>query len=318
VLKGLTKEGGSAAKVDPTVRGAVTASAEGKNWSTRLMGVEPVYETMRAAKPIAGRFFTEDENQARARVCLIGKTVIKNLYPEGFDPTGTLMKINKTNYMIVGILPVKGASYQDEDDIILVPLNTAMNRILGTTTIQSIDVEAKSAEEVQRAIDDVTAILHRTRHIAPGRDDDFTVRNMADIQAAQQDTANTLGLLINLIALLSLGVGGIGIMNIMLVSVRERTKEIGLRKALGAHNLEVLFQFLVEALLIGLIGGAIGVAFGTSAAVTTSLVAGWPILLPWGTVFMAVVVSAATGVGFGLWPAWQASRLSPIEALRYE
>jgi putative ABC transport system permease protein len=191
-------------------------------------------------------------------------------------------------------------------------------RILGQTTISSIDIEAASSETVQEAIDEVSDALRRTRHVQPGRDDDFNVQNMADIQAAVAGTSEKLGLLISAIAVISLVVGGIGIMNIMLVSVRERTKEIGLRKALGAHNLEVLFQFLVEAVLIGTFGGAVGILIGAGSAFVVSFAAGWPILLPWGTVLVAVVVSALTGVGFGLWPAWQASRLSPIEALRYE
>ena len=318
VLKGMARGDGPILRAAANVRGNVVASAHGKNWATSVQGVESLYAEMHAARPITGRFFTPEEDQARARVCLIGRTVIQNLYAEGEDPTGTLIKLNKTNYRVLGILPVKGASWRDEDDVVLVPLNTAMNRILGMTTVQSIDVEARSPEDVAGAMDAVSALFRRTRHIRPGRPDDFTVRNLADIQAAQEDTARTLGLLINLIALLSLGVGGIGIMNIMRVSVRERTKEIGLRKALGAHNREVLMQFLVEALLVGLLGGAIGIILGSGSALALTVIAGWPVLLPWGTVAAAVVISAATGVAFGLWPAWQASRLSPIEALRYE
>jgi len=319
ILKGLTQGIGHVRYVDPTVQGGVVVSAGDKNWQTRLTGCQPAYADMRAAKPVAGRFFTEAEDRARARVCLIGNTVIKNLYAEGFDPTGTLIKINKTNFQIVGILPVKGgAGFQDEDDVVIVPLNTAMNRILGQTTISSIDIEATDSESVQDAIDEVTEVLRRTRHVAEGKGDDFNVRNMADIQAAMEDTSQKLSTLITVIALVSLLVGGIGIMNIMLVSVRERTKEIGLRKALGAHNLEVLFQFLVEALLIGIIGGLAGILGGSGVAVVVSAVQGWPILLPWGMVCIAVLVSAVTGIGFGMWPAWQASRLSPIEALRYE
>jgi len=319
ILKGLTQGMGHVKYVDPTVQGNVVVSAADKNWQTRVTGCQPAYADMRASKPVAGRFFTEAEDQARARVCLVGKTVIKNLYPDGFDPTGTLIKINKTNFQIVGILPVKGGGgSRDEDDVVIVPLNTAMNRILGQNTISSIDIEATDAESVQDAVAEVTEVLRRTRHLAPGKDDDFNVRNMADIQAAMEDTTQKLSTLITMIALVSLGVGGIGIMNIMLVSVRERTKEIGLRKALGAHNLEVLFQFLVEALLIGVIGGFAGILGGSGVAAIVSAVQGWPILLPWLMVFAAVVISALTGVFFGLWPALQASRLSPIEALRYE
>ncbi|MEK7475364.1 MAG: ABC transporter permease [Candidatus Coatesbacteria bacterium] len=319
VLKTLSQGMGYVKYVDPTVQGNVVVSAGDKNWATRVTGCQPVYEVMRASRPVTGRFFTDAEDQARARVCLIGNTIIRNLYAEGFDPTGTLIKINKTNYRVLGILPVKGGGgFRDEDDVVIVPLNTAMNRILGQTTISSIDIEASSSETIQDAINEVTDVLRRTRHIPPGKDDDFNVRNMADIQAAMEGTTQTLGLLISGIAVVSLVVGGIGIMNIMLVSVRERTKEIGLRKALGAHNLEVLFQFLVEAVLIGVFGGAAGIVIGAGVALGFSLVAGWPILLPWLTVMGAAVISALTGIVAGLWPAWQASRLSPIEALRYE
>jgi macrolide transport system ATP-binding/permease protein len=216
------------------------------------------------------------------------------------------------------VLPIKGASYRDQDDVVVVPLNTAMYRVLGLNTISSFDVEATAPGKVDAAMQEVTQMLRHTRHILPSAPEDFTVRNMADIQAAQADTANILSLLMTVAAAVSLLVGGIGIMNIMLVSVRERTKEIGLRKALGARNLEVLFQFLVEAMLISVVGGTFGILLGVGLAVATSLILGWPILFSVLMVVLAVLISAAIGVAAGLWPAIQASRLSPIEALRYE
>jgi macrolide transport system ATP-binding/permease protein len=317
-LKQLVKPGSSVLMVDPAMRGDVVAAAGNRNTSTSLLGCESSYEVMRASRPVSGRFFTEQEDKAREKVCLLGKTVVKNLFDEGFDPTGSTIKLNHTGFKVLGVLPTKGASWKDDDDIIIIPLQTALHRVLGGKYIHYVDMQARSADRMQEAIDDGTDALRKARRLPAYKPDDFQMRNMADIQAAQTDTANTLTTLIDSIAMLSLCVGGIGIMNIMLVSVRERTKEIGLRKALGARNLEVLFQFLVEALLIGTIGGMIGIALGSLTAVSLAWFRGWPVLLPWGTVAIAVVFSAATGVAFGLWPAWQASRLSPIEALRYE
>jgi macrolide transport system ATP-binding/permease protein len=317
-LKSLITPGGVIKDVGGSVSGSIVVGYQDKNWQTSLQGCEPQYETMRAAKPISGRFFTAKEDQERARVCLLGATVIKNLYPPGFDPTGTTIKLNKNDFEVLGVLPIKGASFRDQDDVVAVPLQTSMYRVLGLTTINSFDVEAVSSDKVPAAMDEVTQMLRHMRHIRPGAADDFTVRNMAEFQAAQADTANILGMLMTVAAAVSLLVGGIGIMNIMLVSVRERTKEIGLRKALGARNMEVLFQFLVEAVLIGLVGGSIGIVMGILWAVTTSLLLGWPILMSWAVVIISVFISAAIGVLAGIWPAWQASRLSPIEALRYE
>jgi macrolide transport system ATP-binding/permease protein len=318
-IRALSGAGGSVAKVGPTMQGGGVVSYGDMNWSTSITGCEPIYAGMHNAQPIAGRMFTDAENAARARVCLIGKTIISNLYPEGFDPTGTQIGINKTNFTVIGILPVKGSNgFQDQDDVVLIPLQTAMFRVLGQTSISSIDIEAKDSTSVESAIDEVSALARQLRHIPPGQPDDFNVRNLADIQAAQKDITGTIQSTLFVIACVSLMVGGIGIMNIMLVSVNERTKEIGLRKALGARNVEVLFQFLVEALLICLIGGTLGILLGVSAAITVTLMKGWLVLISWSTVAAAVIVSGLSGVVFGLWPAWQASQLSPIEALRHE
>jgi macrolide transport system ATP-binding/permease protein len=317
-LKQLTLLGGAVQRVDPTVRGSILVSYGDNDWSTTATGAEPSYEEMRNAVPIAGRFFTAKEDQSRSRVCLLGKTVVTNLYPPDFDPTGTQVQINKTNFTVIGVLPVKGSNgFSDQDDVVLMPLQTAMWRVFGLTDINSVDIEASDSDNVQACIDEVTQLCRTIRHIQPGQPDDFMVRNMADIQQAQQDIAKTLKETLLVIACVSLIVGGIGIMNIMLVSVKERTKEIGLRKALGARNVEVLFQFLVEALLICLIGGGIGILLGVVFAFSLNHF-GWLAIISWVTVLVAVLVSAGSGLVFGLWPAWQASKLSPIEALRYE
>jgi macrolide transport system ATP-binding/permease protein len=317
-LKQLTLAGGAVAQVDPTVRGSILVSYGDNDWTTSATGAEPAYEEMRNAVPIAGRFFTTKEDEDRARVCLLGKTVVENLYPAGFDPTGTQVQVNKTNFTVIGVLPVKGSNgFSDQDDVVLMPLQTAMWRVFGLTDINSIDIEATDSDNVQACIDEVTQLARTIRHIQPGQADDFMVRNMADIQQAQQDISKNGQETLLAIALVSLLVGGIGIMNIMLVSVKERTKEIGLRKALGARNVEVLFQFLVEALLICLIGGGIGIVLGVAFSFTYNQL-GHLAIISWGTVLVAVLVSALSGVVFGLWPARQASKLSPIEALRYE
>ncbi len=318
-LKQLVGHGTAVRAVEGTVQGNVVVNYGDQNWQTQVTGCEPVYEQMHAAQPISGRFFTREEDESRARVCLLGATVIKNLYPPGFDPTGTTVQINKQDFQVIGVLPVKGGGgFRDQDDVVVIPLQTAMYRVLGTNTISSFDVEASETDKVDECMNEVSEMLRHTRHIRPGQDDDFMVRNMADIQSALQDSANILSNLMLGAAALALVVGGIGIMNIMLVSVRERTKEIGLRKALGARNLEVMFQFLVEAVTIGLIGGVFGILGGDALAVLASWLLGQTVLFTWAVVLVAVLVSAVVGVSAGLWPAWQASKLSPIEALRYE
>jgi macrolide transport system ATP-binding/permease protein len=297
----------------------VAVSYGDKNASTMGRGCEFVYGSMHNATPIVGRMFTDEENAQRARVCVLGKTVIANLYPEGFDPVGSEIEINKCRFRVIGILPVKGSNgTQDQDDVVLIPLQTFQYRILGWDVVGAIEFEAKDAESVDAAIQEISAFCRDMRHIAPGQPDDFVVRNLADMKAAQQDISATIQNTLFVIACVSLLVGGIGIMNIMLVSVNERTKEIGLRKALGARNAEVLFQFLVEALLICLIGGILGIGVGVSAALGVAMSKGWLILISWNTVAVAVVVSAMSGIIFGLRPAWQASQLSPIEALRQD
>jgi macrolide transport system ATP-binding/permease protein len=317
-LKQLVQPGSAVLRVDPVVRGSIIVTAGSKNTSTQILGCEPIYEVMRDSRPVSGRFFNAADDAQRAKVCLLGKTVVKNLYPEGFDPTGSMVKINHAGFRVLGVLPTKGATFQDEDDLVLAPLQTAMHRVLGSKFIHYMDLQASGPDRIDQAVDEAVGALRRSRRLPSFKPDDFQLVNMSKIQAVQTGTLTTLTLLIDSIAALSLGVGGIGIMNIMLVSVRERTKEIGLRKALGARNLEVMFQFLVESLLIGLLGGLLGIALGSLLAGALNWLRDWPVALPWATVAVAVVFSGATGMFFGLWPAWRASRLSPIEALRYE
>jgi putative ABC transport system permease protein len=310
--------------VAPYVRGNAQVVYSNLNWATGILGVTPEYFPARDWEVIEGRMLTQEEVDGASKVALIGQTVSRNLFGDE-DPLGQVIRIKKVPFTIIGVMDRKGQTTwgQDQDDQILIPISTAKTKVLGGNqakgrAVGAITIKVREAGLMKAAENEIRELLRQRHKLQTFQEDDFNLRNLAEVLQSQEAASKVLTLLLAAIASVSLLVGGIGIMNIMLVSVRERTKEIGLRKALGAHNLEVLFQFLVEALLIGVIGGGIGVAFGTAAAVATSMMAGWPILLPWGTVFLAVIISAATGVGFGLWPAWQASRLSPIEALRYE
>ena len=228
--------------------------------------------------------------------------------------------MNLINCKVIGILPQKGATgFRDQDDTVLVPITTAMYRLMGKQYIDQIYVEAAAPNLIDPAQDEITKILVKQHHVSPkDADDAFQIRNMADIKAAMESSTKTMGLLLGCIAAISLLVGGIGIMNIMLVSVTERTREIGLRKAIGASNKDIMTQFLIEAVLMSSIGGLVGVILGSSTSVLITLIAGWSVRVSLSSVILATVFSLIVGVVFGLWPAKQASRLNPIEALRYE
>ncbi len=307
-----------AAQVGPEVNGRVQAVGNGKNWSTSVVGAGVVYAKMRAAEPALGRFFTEAEVRERARVVLLGVTVARSLFGED-NPIGQSVKLNRVMFQVIGVLPAKGSSgWRDEDDRVLVPVTTAMYRLLGRETIDLVAVEAKSAETVADAQEELTALMRKRLHLAPEKEDPFQVLNLSDIQNAFKATSSTISTLLAVIAGISLLVGGIGIMNIMLVSVTERTREIGLRKALGARGRDILYQFLIESVVISLTGGLIGVALGASISVTVSMLLGWTTELSPTSIALALGFSGFVGIVFGLWPAQKASRLSPILALRYE
>ncbi len=290
-----------------------------KNWNTQVEGVGVEYEELRSAYPTVGRFFTEDEVKMRNKVALLGTTVVKEVFGET-NPIGETLKLNLINFKVIGILPTKGAGgFRDQDDTVIIPITTAMYRVLGKEYVDSIYVEAKDTSSIDTAQNEITdLIIKQHRLITPDQKDSFQIFNMADIKKTLESTTQTMSLLLGAIAAISLLVGGIGIMNIMLVSVTERTREIGLRKAIGANNKDIMTQFLIEAVLMSFIGGLAGVILGSGASMIISTVAKWSVKVSLSSITLATVFSLVVGVVFGLWPAKQASRLNPIEALRYE
>ena len=307
----------------PYVRGNVQLIASGMNWASVLFGVDLGWFEAREWDVDSGRVFEPEEISRGAQVALIGQTVARTLYG-GLDPVGQELRIRNVPFRVIGVMGKKGQSTwgQDQDDVVLIPLNTARQRVLGRNqanarAIGSIYVKVRDGESMSGAEEDAKALLRQRHRLQPGQDDDFTIRNLADIAATREASARTLALLLAAVAGVSLAVGGIGIMNIMLVSVTERTREIGLRLAVGARQRDILRQFLFEATGLAAIGGAIGVLLGVGAAYLISNAAGWPLLIQPESIVLAVAFSGLVGVFFGWYPALRASRLDPIEALRH-
>jgi macrolide transport system ATP-binding/permease protein len=306
-------------RISPAVSGKGQLVYGNNNWNAQVEGVGVNYADIRAATPIAGRFFTEDEVRRRDKVAVLGATVIKQLFGDA-DPVGETIKINLINFKVIGVLPVKGATgFHDQDDIVIIPVTTAMYRVFGKDYLDSISVEVTSPEVISKAQDDIANIIIKQHHlVTKDEQDTFQIRNMADIKNTLETTTKTMSLLLGAIAAISLLVGGIGIMNIMLVSVTERTREIGLRKAMGATNKDIMIQFLIESVLMAFIGGISGVLLGGGISLLITVFAGWAVRVSMASVILATTFSLAVGIIFGLWPARQASQLDPIEALRYE
>jgi len=315
----IAKEVGGVNMVAPGVQRQYQTVFSGKNWITQMQGTTPDFLSVRNFDMDEGTFITQRNLDSRDRVAVLGKTVTDNLFGD-MNPIGQTIRINKSTFRVIGTLAPKGQSAggQDQDDLIIVPITTAQERMLGITYIQSISVQAASPEVIDQVQQDISALL-RTRHrLQSAVDDDFSVRNLTAIMATAAETTGTITLLLGNTAAISLLVGGIGIMNIMLVSVTERTREIGIRKALGATFSNILLQFLIEAIVIGVTGGLLGILVGLGSSYAISAVFGWATLISVITIVIAFAFSVLIGIVFGLYPARKAAKLDPIDALRYE
>ena len=302
--------------VTAEMRDRAQVLANGLNWNTQIMGESPDYPSIRSWTIAEGAMFTDQDVRSVAKVAVIGKTVADQLFPDE-DALGNTIRIRNIPFKVVGMLAAKGFNLfgQDQDDTVVIPYTSHMKRVARRPNINSILAQAASAEAIDRVEQDITDLLLQRRK---GREQDFTVRNQVEIAQAATATSETMTMLLGAIAGVSLVVGGIGIMNIMLVSVTERTREIGIRLAVGAHGRDVLLQFLIEAVILSSLGGMIGILIGVGASELVSMKTGWPILVSPSSVVVAVVFSAAVGVFFGYYPARKAAQLDPIEALRYE
>ena len=318
--KAIVSECPSVKVASPTVRTAAQIVAADQNWNTGVQGGDENYLTVREWPIDSGRGFTTSDVRAAAKVCLLGTTTARQLFGDA-DPVGATIRIKKLPFQVIGVLASKGSTSwgQDQDDIVVAPLTTVQQKLLNSRLrINSILVSAQDESLVDQAIDEISALLRQRHRLGQSEPDDFMVRSQAEIADTAASTSQVMTLLLSSVALVSLLVGGIGIMNIMLVSVTERTREIGVRRALGARGNDILLQFLAESALVSLIGGAIGVGLGIGIAKIVSKVAMWPTLIGADSIAIAFGFSALVGLFFGYYPARIAARLDPIESLRYE
>ena len=308
------------AAVSPNVSASGQFVNGNNNTPSTIYGVSPDYLKIRQLKIADGEIFTEEDMQTSAKVCVIGKTIADNLFPNGEDPIGKIIRYKSIPFRIVGILKSKGYNSfgMDQDNLVLAPYTTVMKRILSVTYLQGINASAISEDRTDQAIEEITTILREQHKLMGDAQNNFTIRSQQEIAEMMNSTSDTMTILLLVVACISLIVGGIGIMNIMYVSVTERTKEIGLRMSVGARGFDILNQFLIEAVFLSVTGGVIGVLVGIGISVGINTFAMWPILIqPW-SVLLSFVVCTATGIFFGWYPAKKAAQLDPIEALRYE
>ena len=310
--------------VAPSMRGTSQVVFGNQNWSTIVQGATPDFLEVRDWSMESGRFIAQEDLDGATKVVVLGRTVVENLFGE-CDPLDQIVRIKKVPFTVIGVLSPKGQSAwgQDQDDIVLIPLSTAKKKVLGVSQANArmvgvIAVKVRSGDLMQEAEGQITDLLRQRHRLQPWQENDFSIRNLAEVFRAQEESSRTMRNLLGAVAAVSLLVGGIGIMNIMLVSVTERTREIGVRMAVGARTWDIRWQFLVEAVTLALIGGLAGVGLGVSGSVVIARMAQWATLVSPAAVVGAFVSAAATGLLFGLYPAWRASLLDPIEALRYE
>ncbi|MBI5522219.1 MAG: ABC transporter permease [Desulfarculus sp.] len=321
-VKAIQTECPSVERVAPTVRGSAQVVYGNMNWWTQIQGCTPEMLQVREWKIAAGREMTATDVESALKNCLLGASVAENLFGAE-DPVGKIVRIKKVPFTVVGVLESKGQSPRgdDQDDLIMMPITTAQRKILGNpfpNTVGAMLIQAKSEEVLAQAEEEVTALLDQRHRVGPNKERDYILRNLTEILAVSQQSAQVMSLLLGAVASISLVVGGIGIMNIMLVSVTERTREIGIRMAIGAKQRNILLQFLTEAVLLTLFGGVIGMVLGMAGAFTISKLLDWPTLISPQAILAAFLFSAGVGVFFGFYPARTAARLNPIDALRYE
>ena len=306
--------------ISPNVSSSGQLVAGANNYPSSVSGVSMDYLTIRQLTVEQGEMFTENDIRTAAKVCVIGKTIVDNLFPDGSDPIGKVIRCNQIPFRVIGVLKSKGYNSMgmDQDDVVLAPYSTVMKRLLAQTYLSGIFASALTEEMTEEAVDEITTILRREHKLKETDADDFTIRTQQELSSMLNTTTDLMTTLLACIAGISLVVGGIGIMNIMYVSVTERTREIGLRMSVGARGVDILSQFLIEAILISITGGLIGVIIGCGASFMIKAIAHWPVFIqPWSVLF-SFLVCTVTGVFFGWYPAKKAADLDPIDALRYE
>lgn len=318
-VQAILKECPAVAYATPSLRGGFQVVYGNQNWPTSVQGTGVEYLDIREWAMASGEWFTSQDVDAASKVAVLGETTKSMLFGSA-DPIGQVMQIKNLPFRVIGVLESKGQSAwgQDQDDIIFIPFTTMQKKIYGGNWLHAILVSAGSSADLPRAIEEITALLRQRHRLQPWQENDFSVQPLADMAAAEAESTRVMTILLGSIASISLLVGGIGIMNIMLVSVTERTREIGIRLAVGARQKDILWQFLVEALTLSLSGGVVGIGLGIAGSLLLSSTAGWPLLISWGAVTLAFTFSGVVGVFFGFYPARQAARLNPMQALRYE